>query len=121
MSSLSGSGGQKGCGLTHIDHVTIAYHRGDMDKAIDWYINCLGFQHFLCNDDDNGDGLTIEGQESGLKTIPLTSSTEKYSFKMVFVEGKGVDQGEIKNQIEEVIYYFNTNRHLRKASDPMFY
>jgi 4-hydroxyphenylpyruvate dioxygenase-like putative hemolysin len=34
-------------GLTHIDHVTLAYEQGFMYQAMDWYSKCLG--NFQCS------------------------------------------------------------------------
>ncbi len=64
--------------------------------------NSSGFQQFLCNDEDSQDGLTVIGIDSGLKTIVVTASFEKYSFKFVLVEGVLEGNGKTKNQIQEV-------------------
>lgn len=94
-----------GSELSHIDHVTLAYEQGDLWTAMDWYIKCFGFYRFVCNEEDGQDGLEVVGQESGLKTIVMSASSEKYSFKFVLVEALLRDDGKIKNQIQEFIEF----------------
>ena len=61
----------------------------------------IGFEQFLCNEDDTNEGLTVEGENSGLRTVILTSSLEPFSFKFVMVEAFK-DSSNSKNQIQEV-------------------
>jgi len=93
--------------ITNIDHIALACEQGKILQALEWYIRCLGFHQFLCNDEDTDEGLTINGKSGGLKTIVAASSTETCALQFVFVEA--LSNGNKKNQIHEFIE-FNGNR-----------
>jgi 4-hydroxyphenylpyruvate dioxygenase len=109
-------------GISHIDHVALAYQPGTAVAALDFYSKCLGmcrilksvtnngysgFQHFLCSEEDSEEGMTVEGQKGGLKTlVAACSSDEKFSFKFVLVEplpSSAELKGKRKNQVQEFI------------------
>jgi len=95
----------KDFGIDRIDHIALAYNKGETKNAMDWYRDCLGFEHFLCNDEDPQEGLSIlatDDMEGGLKTIVAACAPDKYSFKFVLVEAI---EGSSKNQVEEFVEY----------------
>jgi len=94
-----------GFGVTHIDHIALAYEKGKTLEVMNWYSNCLGFVQFLCNDEDTNEGLTVVGSEGGLKTIVIASSLQQYSLKFVLVEALDHQEGKKQNQIQEFIEF----------------
>eukprot|EP01114_Cavostelium_apophysatum_P004323 TRINITY_DN1452_c0_g1_i1.p1 TRINITY_DN1452_c0_g1~~TRINITY_DN1452_c0_g1_i1.p1 ORF type:complete len:410 (+),score=89.01 TRINITY_DN1452_c0_g1_i1:160-1389(+) len=100
-----GQAASTGGRITNIDHIALAYGPGKMLDALKWYIECLGFHQFLCNDEDTDEGLTIKGMEGGLKTIVAASSQEKCALKFVFVEAMEAEGTRKKNQISEFVEY----------------
>jgi hypothetical protein len=98
-------------GVTHIDHIALAYPKGQVEEAQDFIYNhdvlscfCwIGFRPFSYKDDEDGEGLTVFGMYGGLKTLVASINNERYSLKFVFVEPIDFDgDKERKGQVQEV-------------------
>jgi len=112
----------KRCDIVAIDHVAIAFPRGQIKDALDWYRDCLGFVQFLCNDEENEEGLTILGMddaEGGLKTLVAACNDAPLSFKLVLVEA--VD-GSKQNQVQEFLEFHGGSgvQHIALRSEDIF-
>jgi len=94
---------KKGFGLTHIDHIAVAFHRNSIMEPLAWYQNCLGFHRFFADEAEDSEGLSVNGNYGGLKTVVAScSSSNKHCFKFVLVEAL---EDNPNNQIEEYLRY----------------
>mmetsp|Transcript_17171 Transcript_17171/g.23865 ORF Transcript_17171/g.23865 Transcript_17171/m.23865 type:complete len:434 (-) Transcript_17171:20-1321(-) len=95
-------------GLSHIDHIALAYPKGSVQTVLNWYSECLGFEQYLCSDEDTEEGLTVMGTDGGLKTmvakVKNPQAHDDLCFKFVFVESLDF-HGKRSNQVEEFLEY----------------
>jgi 4-hydroxyphenylpyruvate dioxygenase len=80
-----------------IDHIAVAIAEESFDSVIARYEAAVGFERFLCSDDDDVNaGILIEGRSSGLATKVMACG----GCKFVFVRPR---QGKEQSQIQEFI------------------
>eukprot|EP01119_Soliformovum_irregulare_P023333 TRINITY_DN8136_c0_g1_i2.p1 TRINITY_DN8136_c0_g1~~TRINITY_DN8136_c0_g1_i2.p1 ORF type:complete len:256 (+),score=24.57 TRINITY_DN8136_c0_g1_i2:397-1164(+) len=95
---------QRSFGISDIDHVAIVLQKEQSTSVMEWYGRCLGFQRFICSEEESDDGLMIDasqGSDGGLKTVVASSRGDGTVFKMVFVES--IDGQSKKNQIQHFL------------------